>query len=99
MPALPSRVSGTLTVDPSLIVPGAAAPLVTINNGSCTISNYPMHWPSTPSTAYVAVAVPFNNNNPTPINVVYNGTTYTPTPATFIVPGTGANVPVNLTLP
>ena len=98
MATAPSKVSGTLAVDPSLIVPGAAAPLVIINNGTTPVSNYPMHWPSTPTTAYVAMSVPCTGN-PTPINVVYNGTTYTPTPASFVVPGTGIALTVNLTLP
>lgn len=97
--ALPSKVSGNLSVDPSLIVPGAAAPMVTIDNGGCTVANYPMHWPTTPTTAYIATTVPYNMGNPTPINVVYNGTTYTPTPASVTISGTGAAIPLNLTLP
>jgi hypothetical protein len=97
--ATSSRVSGNLTVDPSLIVPGAAAPVVTINNSGVGVSNYPMHWPTTPTTAYIDVAVPFNMGNPSPLNVVYNGTTYTPTPGSVIISGTGAAVVVNLTLP
>ncbi len=94
-----SRVSGTLTVDPSLIVAGAAPPLVAINGGATMVCNYPMHWPATPSTAYVATAVPYNNGNPTPITVVYNGTTYTPTPASVTITNSGVPVAQNLSLP
>ncbi|MBA3937030.1 MAG: hypothetical protein H0X38_06185 [Planctomycetes bacterium] len=96
---MPSQVKGSLSIDPSLIVAGAPAPIVTFNGGTTVVANYPMHWPSPPMTAYIAASVPYNGGNPTLIAVIYNGTTYTPTPASVIIPNNNAPVPLNLTLP